>query len=240
MNLTYYELQFEIILKKDLTVENLYEEISKGINHCLNYNQFTKSLHQSKTFKPYCYFLYDYMPVSVGKKCRLFIRCMGEELKNNLITAVIKADNYTFSTSSLISEEVIEFNSFLKRITLKSITPTVLKDDDDKFLNVNSSEEYIIKKISQNLIRKYNMISGESLDTDTNIIKKAKTLNKTPLSTNYKGGKISGNKYIIEFLSDEISQKIAFIAMVFGIGSRNSLGFGTCKASNEYRYIIGD
>lgn len=87
----------------------------------------------------------------------------------------------------------------------------------------------LLERMHVNLLKKYKTYFGESIHPQQNFIEKVKILNKKPIAYRYKKTTLIGNKFKIAVHDDEISQKLAFIAMGAGLLEKNSsMGMGFC------------
>lgn len=228
----YYETVFKTVLHKDLDNENLYENISSGINYCLKLNERTQELHLKKGIKGYSFFVSGYTPMKAGSVVRLFIRCMDKAMMDDFIEALLLHPTESFVCQDVISYNKYEFNTYFKRYSLKTTSPIALTQ-----LNATkAAKEEIIKRIAHNLNKKYRMFVDGSISQEHNPITDIIVLNKYPIKTSYKGGNILCHRVLVQFKSDELSQKMAMSAMAFGLGEKNSIGYGACIANNDYLY----
>ena len=88
------------------------------------------------------------------------------------------------------------------------------------------------------LEKKYQDFYGESISSEQSFIQLLEIKNRVPQTIqttkrDKKSGKVSsfrffGNKFRIEPNEDEISQKLAFVALACGLGEKNSFGGGFC------------
>lgn len=228
----YYETIFKTVLHKDLDSKNLYESISSGINYCLKLNERTRELHLKKGIKGYSFFVSGFMPAKAGSVVRLIVRCMDKTMMDDFIEALLLHPTESFVCQDVISSNKYEFNTYLKRYSLKTVSPITLTQ-----LNVTkAAKEETITRIAHNLNKKYRQFVDASISEEHNPIADIIVLNKYPLNTTYKGGKIFGHKLLVQFKTDELSQKMAMSAIALGLGEKNSIGYGACVANNDYLY----
>lgn len=240
MFLKFYEMAYQIALKCDISVKTMNELISSGINDTICSVDALRKLHSDTCIKGYGFFIKDLLPLKTGDVCTLVIRCIGKELAENLQIAFEDAENNYFSVIGLKYVRSKIKNEHKKIFAVKSLTPTVITnvklEKGRQYLDFTASPESIKAAINAGLSKRYSMISGTSVNHDC--IKAIKTLNKPSIVAKYKEGCIIGNKYIIVFRDDNISQDMAFIAANLGIGEKNSLGFGMTNANNDYVYEL--
>jgi len=88
-------------------------------------------------------------------------------------------------------------------------------------------------QLQQNLLNKYKSFYGEELQPQQNFIQllelknnRAQTIKLT--NKNGKSYRLFGNKFRIIPNEDEVSQKLAFLALAVGLGEKSSYGGGFC------------
>ena len=90
------------------------------------------------------------------------------------------------------------------------------------------------KQLHDNLERKYQEFYGEALEAKQNFIQLLEIKNRVPqniqITKDNKKIRFFGNKFRIVPHEDEISQKLAFLALGCGLGEKNSFGGGFCLA----------
>lgn len=229
----YHQLKFSTAAKCDMSQTDYYEKISSGINFLMRLSEMTKQLHTTNGFKGYCFYIREMLPIKTGQMFHLIIRCYGDKLSKEMTRIMLQNDNDYFICQKLIENEKFEYNPFVKRLTMKTVSPVVVKEKEGNYLDF-SDKEKLITAIGNNIIRKYNNVF--KTDETENPIEDIKVLSKRLIVAHYKKASIPGRKLLIKFKDDELSQKMAFLAMPFGVGEKNSLGFGCCFANNEYQY----
>jgi CRISPR-associated endoribonuclease Cas6 len=90
------------------------------------------------------------------------------------------------------------------------------------------------RQLHDNLEKKYQSLYGEKLKAPQNFIQLIEIKNRVPQNIRIRkeGKEITffGNKFRIVPNEDEVSQKLAFIALSCGLGEKNSYGGGFCLA----------
>jgi len=80
--------------------------------------------------------------------------------------------------------------------------------------------------------KKYQSFYGESIKSEGSFIQLLELKNRYPQSIYIKKGdrdiRFFGNKFRIVPNDDEVSQKLAFVAIACGLGEKNSFGGGFC------------
>ena len=86
------------------------------------------------------------------------------------------------------------------------------------------------KQLHENAEKKYQSFFGESLHVNQNFIQLIEIKNKVPqnilITKEGKSIRFFGNKFRIVPNEDDVSQKLAFVALACGVGEKNSYGAG--------------
>jgi len=158
-----------------------------------------------------------------------FIDKLSQTLRQNI-------DNPNFLTVEVSKKVVKQF--FISE--LYSVTPVVVTSG--KRLSWTIDRDGDIMKLQRllhdNLEKKYNYFYGEELESSQNFIQLLEIKNRKAqriwTTKEDKGKKVSfhfiGNKFRIVPNEDEVSQKLAFLALSCGLGEKNSFGGGFCIA----------
>lgn len=226
----YFETVFKACVKMDLNAKNLNENISNGINYCLKLNERTRELHLRNGIKGYCFFIKDFCPIKMGQLVNLVVRCCDRQMMDDFIEALLMKDTDYFMCQDIISNKEITYDNYTRRYAIKTLAPAVVAGVDISFKDTG----LITEILGINLAKKYQLVTREDIPQDYSPIAEIKILSKAPIGTKYKDGTIYGNKLLVKFKTDELAQKMAFIAMGCGLGQKNSIGFGFCRADNDY------
>jgi len=123
-----------------------------------------------------------------------------------------------------------------------TLNPVFIVMKSGKFWSFFESGDLLVvmNALQDNLLRKYEMIYNEKLNPSNNFMEYLQIKNDKPQTFFYKGAKFFGFKFFIVPRSDEVSQKLAFMAIGSGLGHKNSSvggGFLKWKIENEKRLI---
>ncbi|WP_457560906.1 CRISPR-associated endoribonuclease Cas6 [Caminibacter sp.] len=116
---------------------------------------------------------------------------------------------------------------------LININPVIVRIDRKKdiywSIEKNGDLVFLVRQITNNLIKKLKFFTGEEIETDS-FIKRIRLKNIKPFSLYYNNHRFIGHKFAFEVKEDEASQKLAFCALANGMGEKNSLiGAGFTK-----------
>lgn len=220
-----YELTIKAYLLKDIEQKDLIARITEVIDKALSNSEFYLEYHKKNTFKNYCY--NGFYPVEIDKLYKT----------DNIYTFQIRTIDIdlfkylTLEINNIVTNHIKVLKSDIKIINPKhidkiySITPLVMKTELGYWKGNVSLESYE-NRIKSNLIKKYNMYYGEKIEEDFPLFTAIEFKNIKPVTLSYKGKKILGDKVSLQIADDEISQKIAFMAIGTGIGEMNGRGLG--------------
>lgn len=238
------ELKCTAYLKQDIPFSNSFDVLSKYINYSMCQNEEYEKFHKKQTsFKNYCFGgFYPLEKDKLYKKGSIYtfsIRSFNEEFIKSLQSLLRENVNNPFV-------QVLEVN--LKPIKqffiseLYSATPVVVSTEKDE----KGRQNYwttkrdgdllkLQKQLQDNLEQKYEAVFGQKLKPIQNFIQLLEIKNQKPQSIYFhkkidENKKISvrlfGNKFKIVPNEDEVSQKLAFVALASGLGEKQSYGGG--------------
>ncbi len=231
----YFELKCTAYLKGDIPFKKGFENISKYISYSMAQTDELKKLHDSSGYK-----LYNFGNFFPTEKSKIYQ----------------KGTNYTFILRSLDEKfiDILALNlrqninnpNFLvvethKRVLkqffiseLYSATPVIVTLEKNLFWTMQKDGDILKlqKQLHDNLEKKYQSFYGEKLKPFQNFIQLLEIKNKISQIIEFnkddKKIKFFGNKFKIVPHEDEVSQKLAFIALACGLGEKNSFGGGFC------------
>ncbi|WP_058485134.1 CRISPR-associated endoribonuclease Cas6 [Defluviitalea phaphyphila] len=160
-------------------------------------------------------------------KVTLKVTSMFPPFIENLANTLIKEDNLTLGTNIVKAKEVfLEKPSIEENMKIKTLSPIViystLSNENKKFTHYYSPQEkQFATMIKENLIRKASIFNSKSKNMDFEI--KTISYNKNPNIIRYKNFIIKGWMGTFELKGDIELIKIAYN---YGLGSKNSQGFG--------------
>lgn len=220
-----YELTLKIFLIKDLPLDEAYEELTELIDKSLCKDKDLLDLHNENKYKYYTFSLpYKLEEDKIYKEGKIYsvrIRTIDEDILRNFKTQLVNM--YT----SVIKALTIDMKVIPKKhiSTLYSITPLVIKTDKGYWKGNLSLDQYE-KRIKENLIKKYNQFFNEKINEDFPLYNFIKFDNQKPVGVKYKGITLLGDKITLNVSDDEVSQKIAYLALGAGVGEMCPRGMG--------------
>ena len=236
----YFELKCTAYLKKDIPFKESFEILSKYISYSMAQDGKLKELHDKKGgFKYYCFGgLFPIETQKVYKKGNSYtfsIRSLDEKMIETLSSELRKnIDN----PNLLIVETTKRVQKQFFVSELYSVTPVIVTMPNKRFWMKEDDLQLLLKQLQDNLEKKYYDFYGKKIEVSQNFIqlfelknKRSQTIQMT--RKDKKTNKVTsfrffGNKFKIIPNEDEVSQKLAFVALACGLGEKNSFGGGFC------------
>jgi len=220
-----YNLSTKVYLLDDIYLNKMQQSIAKVVDLALAKSEKYLQFHNSIGYKFYCFNgLYPLDKDEIYKQDNIYtfqLRTIDIELAKYLMNEI----------KDIITEDIKVLKCDLKIIPKKhidkifSITPLVIKSDKGYWREYMSLKEFE-ERIKINLIKKYNKFTGEKIDENFEFYKAIEFKNRKPISVDYKNIKLLGDKIQLTIADDEISQKIAYMALGTGILENNGRGMG--------------
>lgn len=223
------------ILKKNIGFKESFEVLSKYISFSMAQTPELKALHEKKGYKFYNFG--NFYPIekdqtykkgnsylfTIRSPNELFIDTLFKTLRQNI-------DNPHFLVMQTNKKTIKQF--FVSE--LYSATPVVVTSNKNIFWTIEKDGEImkLQRLLHDNLEKKYFDFYAEKLESTQNFIQLLEIKNRKPqniwTSKNGKNFRFFGNKFRIVPNEDEVSQKLAFMALSCGFGEKNSFGGGFC------------
>lgn len=237
--MVYFELTCAAFIKKEIEFTKSFETISKYISFSLVRGGLEES-HKRDGFKYYVFGgfrpkegetntkvyqkgnTYEFSIRSLDKK---LIDILAHSLRENI-------NNSDFLVIQTTKKTIKQF--FISE--LYSATPVIVSLDSKKFWTMKESGDILglQKQLQDNLEKKYQSFFKEKIKGTQNFIQFLEIKNQKPqniiIHKNDKKVTFFGNKFKIVPNEDEVSQKLAFVALACGLGEKNSYGGGFCLA----------
>ncbi len=235
----YYELTCIAYLKKDINFKNSFETINKYISYSMAQSSNLKDLHNKNKFKHYTFdIFYPTEKSQIYHKNHTYnfnIRSIDENFINTISTTLRENINNPNIQILQTNKRIIK-QQFITE--LYTATPTIISIDNGLYWTAEKDGDILKlqKQLHDNLEKKYQDFFEEPIQSQQNFIQLLEIKNKYPQSI-YTTKKIKdkiidirlfGNKFRIVPNEDEVSQKLAFIALACGLGEKNSYGGGFC------------
>lgn len=224
-----YEMRLKVYLLKNIANENSAEEISKLIDKSLLMNEAMKTMHESKGYSTYI--SNHFFPLEKngiyreGNIYTIIIRTISEEFKKNCEKYLKNC--YTDSLKALAVDEKVFRKGMIEKVY--SINPAILKTESGYWRNELTLKDFE-RLLKENLYKKYKYFFKEDIDESIELYTHLQFDNKKPIAMNYKGKKLLGDKVTIQVASNEVAQKLFFMALGIGILHNNARGAGYLNA----------
>jgi CRISPR-associated endoribonuclease Cas6 len=231
----YYELICKVYLKKDIEIRDSFNLISKYISFSLAQNEEYLTLHNSNKYKFYTFKSFTPFvtnePYKANQNYTFTIRSIDEKLIDFLSVSLRTNIN---NPNFLVVETKKRYQKQFFITELTSITPVIMTTEKLEFWSINRDGDILKlqKQLQDNLEKKYKEFFKEELKPFQNFIQVLEITSKKQqsikITKNSKPFKLWGNKFKITPNEDEVSQKLAFLALGAGIGEKGSFGAGFC------------
>ena len=230
--MNYFELTCKSYIKKDISFKQSFEVISKYISYSMTKAGF-EEFHKSKGYKHYTFG--GFLPLEKqkvykqGQTYSFTFRTLDEKLVDTLAKALRENVN---NAEMLVIETRKKVLSPFFITELYSATPVIVTLENGRYWSLQESGDImqLQKQLHDNLEKKYKNFYGESLHVNQNFIQLLEIKNKVPQSIithkDKQAIRLFGNKFKIVPNEDEVSQKLAFVALACGLGEKNSFGGG--------------
>ena len=232
----YFELICTAYIKKDISFKDSFETISKYISFSMAQTQELKELHDKKNSYKF-YNFGNFYPIEKervykkGESYQFRVRSPNESFVDNLSKTLRQnIDNPNFLVVEVHKKSIKQF--FISE--LYSATPVVVTADRGVFWTIERDGDImkLQRLLHDNLEKKYFDFYSEKLKAEQTFVQLLEIKNRVPqsiwTSKNGKSFKFFGNKFRIVPNEDEVSQKLAFVALACGLGEKNSFGGGFC------------
>lgn len=195
-----------------------------------------KALHQNNGFKYYVFG--GLLPIEKervykkGNTYNFVIRSLDETFINRLSQTLRQnIDNPHLLIVKTQKKSIKQF--FISE--LYSATPVIVSIQNGRFWTKEDDLLLLHKQLQDNLEKKYKSFYKENINPIQSFIQlfelknnRLQTIQTNKSHSNGSAVKFYGNKFRIVPNEDEISQKLAFMALACGLGEKNSFGGGFC------------
>lgn len=240
----YFELKCVAYIKQNIKLNDSFDILSSYINFSFLQDEELKKSHGEKGFKNYCFG--NFYPIEkdkvykAGKTYEFIIRSLDEEFIYKLQRILRENINNSYlQVLQATKKEIKQF--FISELYTVTPTITTVKDENGKSIFWTVPKDGDILKLQEqlqkNLLKKYENFYNEKLEATQNFIQLFEIKNQKPQSIffnkkvndeKYIKVRLFGNKFKIVPNEDEISQKLAFVALGCGLGEKQSYGAGVC------------
>lgn len=226
------QIRIKILLKENIHVSDIQPKVCGLIDYSFSKRQELIDMHNENKYKFYCFdFPYPAERDQIYKKGKIYtltIRTVDFELAEFFSNSLL--DVQTRFIKALSSELKILPQKPIEKIY--SLTPAIIKNDTGYWRDNMSMEDYQ-KRLKENLVKKYNIITGTKMDEDFKLFDKIELKNRKPISVKYKKIKLLGDKVNLYIADNDRAQALAYMAIGCGIMEMNSRGCGFVN----YKYI---
>lgn len=219
------QIRVKVLVKEDTPAHDMQSRVCGLIDYSFSKRDELLSMHNMNKYKFYCFdSLYPVESDRIYKKDKVYaltIRTLDLNLAEFFSNSLLDVE--TYYVKALSSEIKIIPQKPIEKIY--SLTPAIIKNDSGYWRDSMSIDDYE-RRLKENLIKKYNDITGEKMDEDFELFNKIELKNRKPISVRYKNIKLLGDKVNLYISDDKRAQQLAYMALGSGIMEMNSRGCG--------------
>lgn len=232
----YFELKCKAYCKNDIGFGDSFETLSKYISFSMARGGLDE-LHERGGYKHFVFG--GLLPIETDKTYKkgsvysFSIRTLDEGLADKLSAALRQnIDNPALSIVEISKKSIPQF--FISE--LYTATPAIASVAPGRYWTFDEDGDILKlqKQLHDNLEKKYKSFFGDDITATQNFVQLLELKNHKPQTIKVKKDgafiRFFGNKFRIVPNEDEVSQKLAFVALACGIGEKNSYGGGFCLA----------
>ncbi|NWK11573.1 CRISPR-associated endoribonuclease Cas6 [Clostridium cadaveris] len=220
-----YEIEVKCFLLKDIKISEASSKICVFIDGELAKDPELLELHNKNTYKNYCFnSFYPLEQNKIYKQDKIYtfqIRTVDKKLANVFLNNL--KNRYTDEIKGLTTSIRIIPQKPIEK--LYSISPAIMKTENGYWKNNISLSEFE-RHLNENLIKKYNLIMDTKIDEKFQLYTTLEFMNKKPVTLEYKGIKLLGDKICMQIDSNKTAQDIAYMAIGTGVLEVNARGAG--------------
>jgi CRISPR-associated endoribonuclease Cas6 len=231
------EINIKVYILENIPIEQALEDLSKLMDKSFYENEDMKSFHEENMMKNYCF--NSLYPLDVKTKMykegciyNFQLRCIGSKLKNHFLKFL--SNEYTSKIKVLVCQSKNIPKRPIDRIY--SITPVIVKmpgSEKTEYWRNEYTEEEFFEYIRTTSIKKYEVLTGETVDKNLKLFNYAKIDNKKPIAASFKDKKILGDKVTLNLETNSDAQNNAYMLLGTGLADMSPRGYGFVN----YQYI---
>lgn len=220
-----YEISILVFLMKDVHSEDSLSRIGEFIDSGMAKKPELLELHNQNTYKNYCFC--SFYPIAndkiymKGDTYTIRIRTVDHKLAQFFNSELV--NHYNNSIKALTSSIRVLPKKPIEKIY--SVTPSIVKTHKGYWKN-NLTISDFERRLKENIIKKYNLLMNTKIDENFQLYTAIEFKNKKPISINYKGKKLLGDKLELYISDEKISQELAYLSLGTGVLEMNSRGAG--------------
>lgn len=228
----FHELKITAMLKKTTHHLQSQQHIGKWINRAQLTDSFLKESHYDNNYKHFVFNnLYPLEKDGAYQqgRCYVFtIRSSREDILNRIHSCMQRCREDEIFQLVACEQKTKRLLHITEMIT---ITPAIVTIDGKPWVK-EKNIELLLQQLHANAEKKFkHLYPDEQIQGVQPFIQGVLVENRKPISTEYKGYKLLGNKLRLFIHEDEYSQKLANVVLGSGLGEKgSSIGAGFCLA----------
>ncbi|MGL5577382.1 MAG: CRISPR-associated endoribonuclease Cas6 [Sarcina sp.] len=237
LNKEFLNIRVRVCLLTDIEEKEVPSIISNLIFFSMTKDTNLEKVHENTGFKGYS-FSGGFVPFEKervyfeGEFYDFNIRTDDEKLGISLAKCLKNLENKDLIVVDVeLRKNII---TIIDKVYTVSPTIVTLKNKEGRVCSWTKEEgkEKLKRSLVNNLVNKYNFINGTNfveINPD-DIFERIDIKNNYPILVMYKGVKMLGYKYEIKFKQNSIAQELGKVAIILGLGDKNStIGTGFTK-----------
>ena len=220
-----YELRTKVFLYSRLPCEEALGAVSLFIDHTLAKSKKYLAYHELNTFKYTFGSLFPVEQEHVYKPQTIYqftLRTCDAELAKYLQGQLPQED--TEHMKGLVTDVRIIPRKHIS--TLYSLTPIIVKGKSNNYWRDDMTLPDFERRLKENLIKKYNLLTGEKIDEAFELYTLLEFKNKCPVTVPIKGIKLLADKIQLQIADNPQAQALAYAAIGLGLCEINARGCG--------------
>lgn len=219
------QIRIKVLIKENIHADDIQPKVCGLIDYSFSKRQELLDMHNENKYKFYCfdspYPLEKDKVYKKGKIYTLTIRTIDFNLAEFFSNSLL--DVQTYFIKALSSEIKIIPQRHIEKIY--SVTPAVIKNDTGYWKDSMSINDYE-RRLKENLIKKYNAITGSKINEDFELFNKIEFKNRKPVPVGYKNITLLGDKVNLYIADNQRAQNLAYMAIGTGVLEINGRGAG--------------
>lgn len=226
VDLKVFEIRLKVYLLENIPVETVQKKTAALIDICLSKDEALLKFHETNQFKNYSFGNpYPLEKDKVYKKDKVYvitIRTIDPKLAEVFSNNLVHERSEEMQALTCENRMIPKKNKIID--TIYSISPVIVKAER-YWRGVFSLEEYE-KRLTVNLIKKYNTFCNTKIDENFEFIRMIEVKNRTPITVSYKKIKLLGDKIALKVADNTLSQELSYMTLGTGLGEINARGAG--------------
>lgn len=224
--MTVFELTLKFFLLQTIQQEDALNKIAAFIDTVLAGDVEMMEMHNKNILKKYVFSgFYPTETDKIYKKETVYqVRIRTVDVK----LAEYFSEKLPHGETAYMKGLVCNSRKLLRKhiASIYTLTPAIVKSKSGGYWKDDMSFQEYEKRIKENLIKKYNLITGEKISEDFELYNLFEMTNRVPISVPYKNVRLLADKFQMQIAYNDTAQHLAYAALGMGVCEMNARGFG--------------